>query len=83
MTDAVTIALIVVSGQIVTAGLTLVGIALSQRNGKKLDDLHRVTNGMQSALIASASREGVTRGIAQEKAAEKLRVDASLSTLRP
>lgn len=53
--------------QILTALAVCFSAALSWRNGRKIDEVHKATNGMQAQMIRSAGLEGEAKGRAEEQ----------------
>ncbi len=54
--------------QLITAVGVLTSAALSWRNGRKLDEVHKSTNGLSERAEALAKKLGVEEGKAAEKA---------------
>lgn len=52
----------------IAALASLIGVAISLRNGGKIDEVHKTTNGMQAKMMKSAHIEGVAEGKAEEQA---------------
>jgi hypothetical protein len=53
--------------QLITAVGVLTSAVLSWRNGRKLDEVHKSTNGLSERAEALAKKLGVEEGKAEEK----------------
>ncbi len=55
------------STALVTAIGVVFSIIASLRNGRKIEEVHRATNGLTKQLVEGATREGYTAGVSDEK----------------
>ncbi len=65
MSDLVLVALIMA---IPPTLASLASVVMAWKTGKKVEEVHKATNGMKDALIASATREGHAAGVLSEHA---------------
>lgn len=76
MTGAETAQIIQASATLLTAFGVILNITLTSRNGRKIEEVHKATNGMSERLEKQSGLAGEARGVEKERIEERSRQDA-------